>query len=84
MGENIYSQRTPDERGAAKLVSDLKMLDDMITRREEVMCAEVIFNGEVEVKGDGVDYIIDFNHTNREALSGADLWSASTSKNMQI
>lgn len=80
MGENIYSQRTPDERGAAKLVSDLKMLDDMITRREEVMCAEVIFNGEVEVKGDGVDYIIDFNHTNREALSGADLWSASTSK----
>lgn len=80
MGENLYSARTPDERAAEKLVSDLKMLDEMITRREEVMCSEAIFNGEVEVKGDGVDYIIDFNHTNREALSGANLWSAATSQ----
>ena len=80
MGENLYSSRTPDERAAAKLVSDLKVLDDMITRREEVMCAEAIFKGEVEVKGDGVDYVIDFNHTNREALSGANLWSENTSK----
>lgn len=79
MGENLYSSRTPDERAAAKLVDDLKDLDDMITRREEVMCAEAIFNGEVEVKGEGVDYVINFNHTNREALSGGDLWSASTS-----
>lgn len=80
MGENLYSSRTPDERAAEKLVSDMKMLDEMITRREEVMCAEAIFNGEVEVKGDGVDYVIDFNHTNREALSGANLWSATTSQ----
>lgn len=80
MGENLYSSRTPDERAAEKLVSDMKMLDEMITRREEVMCAEAIFNGEVEVKGDGVDYVIDFNHTNREALSGANLWSAATSQ----
>lgn len=80
MGENLYSSRTPDERAAEKLVSDLKMLDEMITRREEVMCSEAIFNGEVEVKGDGVDYVIDFNHTNREALSGANIWSATTSQ----
>ncbi len=80
MGENLYSSRTPDERAAEKLVKDLKELDTMITRREEVMCAQAIFDGEITVKGEGVDYVISFNHTNREALSGANLWSASTSK----
>lgn len=82
MGENLYSNRTPDQRAAAKLVDDLKDLDDMITRREEVMCAEAIFNGEIEVKGEGVDHVIKFNHTNREALSGGDLWSSPTSKKL--
>lgn len=80
MGENLYSNRTPDERAAEKLVRDLRDLDQMITRREEVMCAQVIFDGEITVKGEGVDRVISFNHTNREALSGANLWSASTSQ----
>lgn len=80
MGENIYSSRTPDERAAAKLVKDLQDLDDMITRREEVMCAQAIFDGEIDVKGEGVDHVITFGHTNREALSGNNLWSASTSQ----
>lgn len=79
MGENIYSSRTPDERAAEKLVRDLRYLDDMITRREEVMCAQAIFDGEIQVKGDGVDYVISFNHTNRETLSGQNLWSEPTS-----
>ncbi|MGE6601510.1 major capsid protein [Lysinibacillus fusiformis] len=79
MGENLYSGRTPDERAAEKLVKDLKELDVMITRREEVMCAQAIFDGEITVKGEGVDYVISFNHTNRETLSGANLWSVSTS-----
>lgn len=80
MGENLYSSRTPDERAAEKLVRDLRDLDQMITRREEVMCAQAIFDGEITVKGEGVDYVISYNHTNRETLSGANLWSASTSK----
>ncbi|QTB24317.1 major capsid protein [Lysinibacillus sphaericus] len=79
MGERLYSGRTPDERAAEKLVKDLKELDVMITRREEVMCAQAIFDGEITVKGEGVDHVISFNHTNRETLSGANLWSVSTS-----
>lgn len=79
MGENIYSSRTPEERAAEKLVKDLRDLDDMITRREEVMCAQAIFDGEIEIKGEGVDYVITFDHTNREALSGQNLWSEATS-----
>lgn len=54
MGENLYSSRTPDERAAEKLVKDLQELDNMVTRREEVMCAEAIFEGKIDVKGEGV------------------------------
>lgn len=79
MGENIYSSQTPDERAAKKLLTDLQNLDGMVTRREEVMCAQAIFNGEIDVKGDGVDYVIKFGHINRETLSGTNLWSAATS-----
>ena len=79
MGENLYSSRTPDERAAEKLIKDLRDLDEMITRREEVMCGQAIFDGEIEVKGDGVDYVITFPHVNRETLSGSALWSAPTS-----
>ncbi|MCG7435560.1 major capsid protein [Lysinibacillus fusiformis] len=79
MGENLYSSQTPDQRAARKLLDDLKDLDEMVTRREEVMCAQAIFNGEIDVKGDGVDYLISFGHANRETLSGANLWSAGTS-----
>lgn len=82
MGENIYSARTADERAAEKLVKDMQDLDEMITRREELMCAEAIFKGEIEVKGDGIDYVISFGHKNRETLSGGDLWSADTSNKL--
>jgi len=79
MGENLYSSQTPDERAAKKLLDDMKDLDQMVTRREELMCAQAIFHGEIEVKGDGIDYLISFGHTNRETLSGANLWSVGTS-----
>lgn len=83
MGENIYSNKTADERAAAKLSDDLQDLDNMVTRREEVMCAQAIFDGEIEVKGDGVDYVIQFGFQNTETLSGEDLWSASTSTKLE-
>lgn len=79
MGENIYSNKTADERAVAKLASDMIDLDGMITRREELMAAQAIFSGEIEVKGDGVDYVIDFGFKNKEALSGSALWNSASS-----
>lgn len=79
MGENLYSSQTPQDRAARKLMDDLEDLEQMVTRREELMCAQAIFDGEIEVKGDGIDYLITFGHKNRETLSGANLWSAGTS-----
>jgi len=74
-GEALYSGKSPDERAAAKLGRDLEELDDSITRRVEWMCSQALFEGKVQIKGDGVDYEIDFGVPS-EDLSGAALWDA--------
>lgn len=79
MGENIYSAKSPDERAAEKLVKDLAELEEMVTRREELMCSQALFNGKITVQGDGLDYEIDFGFTNKETLSGTDKWTDSAS-----
>lgn len=78
-GEPLYSGVSPDERAAEQLGKDLAELDDMITRREEWMCAQALFTGQIHVKGDGVDEVIDFNLTNKEALLSGAKWNESTS-----
>ena len=75
-GENIYSGKTPQQRAGEKLVRDLAELDDMITRREEFMCSQAIFTGKIDIIGEGVEQVIDFNFTNKETLSGTDKWDA--------
>lgn len=59
-GEELYSNRDPMQRVAAQLGRDLARLDEMITRREEAMCAEAIFTGKIVVKGVGYNETIDF------------------------
>lgn len=78
-GEGLYSAKTPQERGQEKLVMDLAELDEMITRREEFMCAQAIFGGTIEIEGEGISRVIDFEFTNKETLSGTELWSSATS-----
>lgn len=74
-GEPLYGGMSPAERGAVKLGQDLAELDEMITRREELMAAQALFTGKIPVKGEGLDYEIDFQFTNKVTLSGTDLWS---------
>jgi hypothetical protein len=83
MGEAVYSQRTPAERAVELLAADINELDEYITRREEWMCREVLYNGKIIIAGDGFEQQVDYNFTNKEVLSGAALWSASTSKPLQ-
>ena len=64
-GEDIYSSRTPADRAAEKLVEDYNKLNDMTTRREEWMAAQVLTTGQLKVKGKGVDEVIDFGFTNK-------------------
>lgn len=83
-GETIYGAGSPDERAAAQIGRDLAELDDMITRREEAMCSEALFQGQVTVKGEGYDSVIAYWPTNPAeqpylALGAGDRWNESTS-----
>lgn len=64
-GETVYSTRSPEERAREKLGEDLGELDEIITRREELMCAQALFGGEIEVKGEGYDEVIRFLPSSR-------------------
>jgi len=89
MGENVYSTRTPEERAAQILGKDLSELDEMITRREEWMCREIIINGKCVMKGyvddkdsNTIDQEVDYSFTNKETLIGDALWTLGTSKKL--
>ncbi|GAV24801.1 minor capsid protein E [Carboxydothermus islandicus] len=74
-GEPLYSGMSPEDRAAEQLGRDLAELDEIITRREEWMCAQALFTGQIHITGDGVDEIIDFGLTNKEVLTGTAKWS---------
>lgn len=59
-GETIYSTKSPQQRAAEQLGKDLAELDEMISRREEVMCREAILEGKVTIKGEGYDEVLNY------------------------
>jgi hypothetical protein len=68
-GEELYSDRSPADRAVEKLRNDLARLEEMVTRREEWMCAKVIFSGRIPIVGEGVNYIVSFGFTNHTDIS---------------
>lgn len=74
-GELLYGGVSPEERGAKKMADSLRKLNDMITRREEWMCAQALFTGKIPIKGESIDYEIDFQFTNKVVKSNEELWS---------
>lgn len=86
MGENIYSQRSPADRQMDRIAEDLAYFEKMITRREELMVRDILLNGKVVAKGyiddlskNFITDTIDYGFSQKVTLSGADLWTASTS-----
>lgn len=74
-GEHIYSGRTPLERAGEQLARDMEDLDDQINRREEWMAAQALTTGEVEVKGDGIDDVVDFQMSNDHLVTESTAWT---------
>ncbi|MCM1165672.1 MAG: major capsid protein [Ruminococcus sp.] len=68
-GESLYNGFSPEERAVRKMAEDYSELDEMITRREEWMCAQAIFTGQIPIIGEGLNEVIDFNFTNKETLT---------------
>ncbi len=76
-GEDLYSGLTPAQRAAQQLVDEYNRLNDATTRREEWMAVKAITTGQIPVKGEGVDEVIDFGFTNKDELTGNKIWGGS-------
>ncbi|RXE48708.1 major capsid protein [Chromohalobacter israelensis] len=74
-GETIYSGRTPLQRAGDQMAQDWEDLDDQISRREEWMRAQALTTGSVNVVGDGVDDIVDFQMSDSHLVTEATAWS---------
>jgi hypothetical protein len=74
-GENVYSSITREQRALEMVTQKLVEFNDMNMRREEWMAASLLFTGKIPVIGEGLNYEIDFNFTNKEALTDTK-WSA--------
>lgn len=81
-GNTIYqNDLSPSQKAAQKLGSDLRELQDMITRREEWMAAQALTKGKIHVQGEGVNQVIDFqmNPSHKEVMANNQKWSEPTS-----
>lgn len=54
-GESIYGAKSPNARMGEILGRDMRDMSDMITRAEEWMCSQVLYNGKIvmNVEGEG-------------------------------
>lgn len=80
-GELLYgSGMTPDDRAMEMLIEETQKLDDMISRREEWMAAQILQTGKVVCIGDGINETVDFllPSDNLPVLTSTALWSAVT------
>lgn len=74
-GETMYSFDSPEQRAATMLADDYRDMDEEISRTEEWMCANMMFEGKitwnVRTKTDmGVDWqTIDYGFTNITVVS---------------
>ena len=77
IGENVYSSKSPQERADEMLLTDMAKLDNMITIREEWMCAKALFTGAVDVSGEGVSQNVDFgmSSTHKITLGSGSKWT---------
>lgn len=78
-GEIIGGSMSPDDRAQQAIAAQMALQDDMDTRTEEFMCAQLLTLGKMVIKGEGVDTEIDFGHTQTETLTGNDVWGGSAS-----
>lgn len=73
----MNSGMSPDDRGLQLMATVLDDFNAQISRREEVMCAQALFDGQIAVVGEDVNYTIDFGLTNKGTASV--LWDAQSS-----
>ena len=87
IGERIGGSMSPDQRLKAALAANLADQIAMLTRRQEVMAAEVLRTGKITVKGDLYpEVVVDFGRhadLTPAALTGTARWGQSAAKPLQ-
>ena len=80
IGENVYSQRTPEEREDELLSKDMTDLEEAIARRKEWMCRQILYEGKIDVvdEEEGVDVQVDFGFSNITVLGADQDWALAT------
>jgi len=78
-GEVIGGAASPEERAQATMARQLAMHDDMITRREEWMVAQMLSTGTIPIVGEGISDTINISFTNTDTLAGDSRWGQSAS-----
>ena len=87
IGERIGGQLTPDQRLQLALAGDLSDQIGMLTRRQEVMAAEVLRTGKITVEGDLYPrVVVDFGRhadLTPSALTSTARWGQSAAKPLE-
>ena len=79
-GEMLMSSgMNPDDRAIQLLTIAMQDFNEQITRREEVMCKQILFDGKVDVIGEDVAYTIDLGLTNTATLTSTNMWDNASS-----
>ena len=83
MGEAVYSAKKPEERALEMEAQDYTELDEAISLSEEWECRQLLFEGKIVIKGetnsgDPEEMEVDYQFTNKEALTGSDRWTDPT------
>lgn len=79
---SIYAANDgPTQRAAREVGRQLGEMDDMITRREEWMAAQLLNDGTVDIIGDGISDQLDFQMeaSHKITLAGTDVWDSASS-----
>ena len=59
-GETIYGGMSPEEKKAKKIGESFAEFEEQISRREELMCIDLLFKGSIVVKGEGIEDKIEY------------------------
>ena len=79
--ETVYTAMSPAARMAKQISDDTNNLDDMISRAEEVQCAQAIFTGTVTLRDAANALTFPMKASHQVTLSGSNLWTDTANSN---
>ena len=75
---NVYGQQRPGNKLETKVGEQFAKLEERMVRLEEKQCSEALSTGKVIVKGEGVDYEVDFGLKASHKVVASPYWTDTT------